>query len=281
MEPRSPFSLVVGILTMTYGTLLLLFWGGNALLGGWEALTQISQTPAVTVLFLATPFLLLLTGWRLCRSGGGGLTLALVAVSALVLCVKAALAWHWAIAAVQKYELISFGGLAGGLTSLVLIGFVACPSSVWGPLLAGTAVALLTRPQPAPEGKPESASSWRGLAIAGVVLLALAGQAGLVGWQRAMLPDLAGLEGTWRDPINPKHSYHFINGGELESSWESLSHGVIATWTRSGTTIHMRCAPDWQQFGNRDGTLDGDTIRWRVSDAQPGLPDEIVWSRDP
>lgn len=74
----------------------------------------------------------------------------------------------------------------------------------------------------------------------------------------------AGLEGTWRDPTNPKHSYEFRPNGELASWYGSKEWwnrmGWSATWRRNGNQITIRTDRNW----DFQGELDGGTIRGKM-----------------
>ena len=124
----------------------------------------------------------------------------------------------------------------------------------------------------------------RGL-IAGMIL-GLVAVAVLGGWAylRSSRQDTAGLEGTWRDPNNPRHRYEFERDGELacwfgpKDWWNRI--GWEATWRRDGDRIIIRTDRNW----DLDGRLDGDTIRgtMRTRDASGVVvgTTEVVWQKE-
>jgi hypothetical protein len=105
----------------------------------------------------------------------------------------------------------------------------------------------------------------RVLIVAGIVgslvVIALVG-----GWTylRFSGHNMAGLEGTWRDASNPKHSYEFRPNGDLacwhgsKGWWNRI--GWSATWRRDRDRITIRTDRNW----DFEGQLDGGTIRGKM-----------------
>jgi hypothetical protein len=94
-----------------------------------------------------------------------------------------------------------------------------------------------------------------------LVVVALAG-----GWVYLWIAghDRAGLEGTWRDQVNPTHSYEFQANGNL-ATWSGSKQwwnqiGWSATWRRDGNRITVRTDRNW----DFEGQLDGATIRGKM-----------------
>ena len=100
------------------------------------------------------------------------------------------------------------------------------------------------------------------LALLGVILVA--------GFVRAWLyltfsrQALAGLEGTWRDPNNPRHVYQFQPSGEVDAWYGDKSwwnkRGWSATWRRDGQQITVRTDRNWDFVG----LLDREAIRGKM-----------------
>jgi hypothetical protein len=96
--------------------------------------------------------------------------------------------------------------------------------------------------------------------------------------------DTSGLEGTWRDANNPRHSYEFQRNGDLACWWGSKQWwnriGWSATWRRDGQRITIRTDRNW----NLEGQLDGDAIRGKMllrdeTGAVVSTPD-VVWQKE-
>jgi hypothetical protein len=282
MATRSVGYVVVGALTLAYGLLLGLFWGWMVVVGGADDFVDVNAHPGPGLVLLSAPLVVLLAGGLLCWRRARLPTALVVAVTAALLGAKAVLAYHWGLNEMQGPDPSSLGGLVGTAAGAILMAVVAVPSMSWAVVLAATAAALLTGNDSAvPATRPLVRAVLRGAIIAGAIALAVAGQLRGLALMRASLPDIAGLEGTWRDPVNPKHSYHFGANGELESRWGGLSHGVVANWSRHGQQIQIRHTPDWLHVDDLDGTLEGGTIQWRRIDRASGKPaDAVIWNRE-
>jgi hypothetical protein len=96
--------------------------------------------------------------------------------------------------------------------------------------------------------------------------------------------NVAGLEGTWRDTNNPRHTYEFRPNGNLaawvgsKSWWNRL--GWSATWRRDGQHITIRTDRNWDFKGELDGgTIRGKTLLRNESGA---IENEIdsVWQKE-
>jgi hypothetical protein len=111
----------------------------------------------------------------------------------------------------------------------------------------------------------QSRGVMRVLVVLGIVSLCVVAALG-GGWAylRFAGHNTSGLEGTWRDPNNPKHSYEFQPNGEVaawfgsKSWWNRL--GWTATWRRDGQHITVRTDRNW----DFDGQLDGGVIRGKM-----------------
>ncbi len=127
---------------------------------------------------------------------------------------------------------------------------------------------------------------WTILIIGGLgVILALASAIPvgcLIHW-RFVEHDMTGLQGTWRDPGNPKHIYEFRRNGEVDTWTGSKSFfnriGWTATWRRKGQTIFIDTDRNW----DFEGQLEGNTIRGKMimRDATGEIqPIDVIWQRD-
>jgi hypothetical protein len=74
----------------------------------------------------------------------------------------------------------------------------------------------------------------------------------------------AGLEGTWRDPSDPRHFYEFQPDGDLATWFGSKDWwnriGWSATWRRAGNKITIRTDRNW----DFEGQLGGGTFRGKM-----------------
>ena len=69
----------------------------------------------------------------------------------------------------------------------------------------------------------------------GFVLLGVVGLGGLAYWGYwKLLAEPPGLEGVWRDPTDPKHSYRFRPGGGVDAWFEGLPMDNFLEWQRDG-----------------------------------------------
>jgi hypothetical protein len=119
------------------------------------------------------------------------------------------------------------------------------------------------------------------VSVGGLVISGLVG-----GWVylRFSGHDMAGLDGTWRDNNNPKHSYEFQANGDLTTWYGSKEWwnkiGWSATWRRTGNQITIRTDRNW----DFEGTLDGATIRGKMlirdeHNAIVNTPD-VIWQKE-
>jgi hypothetical protein len=282
MSSRSNWYFAIGVLTLIYGVVLGVLWGMEVVDGG-ESLTTAKLKPLW--LFASVPVILLVAGSALCwlRTRWTAVTAAVSAVAAALLAAKAALAWHYALGEMQGGDSFSFLDLFRGVVGLILVLVMAIPSGIWSIVLAGTAASLTTGgsanatiPSAAPARRPRT---WA--FILGAIALALVAQVGGVALLRLTLPDMTGLDGTWKEPANPRHSYTFRPNGELDSRFGGLPHGVIADWSRQGQTIRVRHRRDWHRVDDMDGTLQDGTIQWQKFDRKSGQQLETtVWKRE-
>jgi hypothetical protein len=218
----------------------------------------------------------------LCWRGSRRVAAVVVAITAVLLCLKAAGTIHWSFMSLQAPDPPSLQNVVHGVGGLILMALVGAPSALWGIVLAGTAGSLWPTRSAESSTRPASGGAARWALIGGAVALAIALQLGGIALLHSKMPDLTGLQGAWRDPVNRKHSYRFLAGGDLESWWSSLPHGVVARWERDGQQIRVRPTPNWQQMDDLDGTLEGGTIRWQRIDRKTGKPSgEVIWNRDP
>jgi hypothetical protein len=122
------------------------------------------------------------------------------------------------------------------------------------------------------------------IAIGILSLMVVAGLAGGWAYLRFSGHDTAGLEGTWRDPSNPKHSYEFRPNGDLacwygsKAWWNRI--GWSATWRRDGNRITIRTDRNW----GFEGHLDGGTIRGKmlIRDETGAVVNttDVVWQKE-
>src|SRR5262245_142787 len=93
------------------------------------------------------------------------------------------------------------------------------------------------------------------------VLLSVVGVGGLVYWGYSQfLAEPPGLEGVWRDPTDPKHSYRFRPGGGVDAWFEGLPMDHFLDWQRDGQQITVRTTRHWDFVGH----LIGDEIRGKM-----------------
>jgi hypothetical protein len=120
----------------------------------------------------------------------------------------------------------------------------------------------MSHPQPGPS-EPltvQPAVPWRLIlfvSLGSLLVLVLAG--GWVFWQFTG-QDMTGLEGIWRDPVNPRHTYRFRPDGDMDTWWGSLPMGRFMSWRRDGQQITVRTTRGWDFVGQ----LDGGTIRGKM-----------------
>jgi hypothetical protein len=91
-------------------------------------------------------------------------------------------------------------------------------------------------------------------------LCVVAALVGVLAYPTVSGPNMAGLEGTWRDPANPRHSHRFQPNGDLKSNFGSLPMAQFATWRRDGQQITIRTIRNWDFVGQ----LEGDEIRGKM-----------------
>jgi hypothetical protein len=245
---------VVGALTIAYGAVLGLFWAWVFLAAGAEPLRAGTAGEAsTTLLFALVPVLLLVTGAALCSLPADTprrtrATVAVMAVTVALLAAKALLASHWAA---DRLHATGFLEVLSHLVGVVLMAVVVVPSAVWALVLAGTAASLSGE---GPSGRR------RLFTLGGLGLLLVAALVGGWVYLRPAEANMAGLEGTWRDPANPKHSYQFRANGAVDAWYGTLPMGRFMTWQRDGRRITVRTERNWDFVGE----VDGDEIRGKV-----------------
>jgi hypothetical protein len=194
-----------------------------------------------------------------------------------LLAAQATLACRWALERWHNLsELLDI--VVGIWAPLACLTLVVVPSAAWSVVLAATAPLV-----GGGAGRDEPPRPRKRAVLGCVLLLPLAGLLGGLALSHVAGPgahDMAGLEGRWREPVNPRHSYHFRPDGNLESAWSGLSHGVIGTWGRDGQRIKIRHNRDWQHVDDLDGTLQGEAIQWQATDRRTGERYDKVWKRD-
>jgi hypothetical protein len=141
---------VVGVLSIAYGVLIVLFWAWT--LGTSEAHFPIPDSGSSLlrlVLFIAAPLLLAFTGYILYSTRIAGPDARAIQITTIViLAVKAAVTGYWAI------ELLLERGPFSGLlnqSGFLALAFVVAPSVVWAVALALTLVPSATPPPPPAE----------------------------------------------------------------------------------------------------------------------------------
>jgi hypothetical protein len=115
------------------------------------------------------------------------------------------------------------------------------------------------RDEPPADPPRKSTGVWLLLAVVAI----LATGAGLLSLAHDRGPpaQYAGLEGTWRDPANPKHAYRPRPDGAVERSWSGLPYGAFGTWERDGQTVVVHTIRNWDFRGTlRDGSIEGQMI---------------------
>jgi hypothetical protein len=110
--------------------------------------------------------------------------------------------------------------------------------------------------------------------------------AGLVGgwvWLKsARVPgrDTAGLEGTWRDRPDSRHTYRFRASGDVDAWYEGLPMERFMTWQRDGQQITVRTTRGWDFVGQLgEGEIRGKQIMRDSSGATVNEIDE-VWRKE-
>jgi hypothetical protein len=85
-----------------------------------------------------------------------------------------------------------------------------------------------------------------GFLVLGLVLLG----ALVSGWARSKPPlDTTGLEGTWRSPTYPRHTYQFRANGDVDVWYEGLPLDRFMAWQRDGAQITIRTTHNWNFVG--------------------------------
>src|SRR5262245_42456915 len=87
------------------------------------------------------------------------------------------------------------------------------------------------------------------VSLGSLLVVALAG--GLVYWHFTG-PDTTGLEGTWRNPASPRHTYRFRSSGDVDTWFGGLPMGRFVTWRRDGQQITVRTERGWDFVGQLD-----------------------------
>lgn len=122
------------------------------------------------------------------------------------------------------------------------------------------------------------------VALGVIALLVVAGLAGGLIYWKFSGQNMAGLQGTWRNPKNPKHTYEFKPNGEVDtwsgskSWWNRI--GWTATWRRDGQNITIQTDRNW----DLKGTLEGNSIRGKMimrdGAGETETEIDVVWERD-
>jgi hypothetical protein len=93
--------------------------------------------------------------------------------------------------------------------------------------------------------------------------------------------DLTGLEGTWREQGDDRHTFQFRANGNVDARYQGLLMGNFMTWRRDGRqiTIHSTRGSDFVgQLG--DGEIRGqETIR-DVNTGETVRTVDQVWRRE-
>ena len=118
-----------------------------------------------------------------------------------------------------------------------------------------------------PPASGESRTNKRLLVVVGILGLLIVAVL-VAGWYLLFSGhNMAGLEGTWRDPANPRHSHEFLPSGDVETWPGKKGIGLamfpmprFATWRRDGQQITVRTDRNWDFVGQ----LDGGTIRGQM-----------------
>src|SRR5262245_17674608 len=137
--------------------------------------------------------------------------------------------------------------------------------------------------QPATSVKPSRVKL--ALVLFGVVG-AVVGAASAGAWMylRDSGHNMTGLEGTWRDPANSRHTYEFRSNGDVDAwvgskSWWNRM-GWSATWRPDGQQITVHTDRNW----DFKGELNGNTIRGKMllKNQSGAVESEIdtVWQRE-
>jgi hypothetical protein len=115
--------------------------------------------------------------------------------------------------------------------------------------------------------------------VAGGLLLVLGVAAGWVTLQQRQAR-MVGLEGTWRDGANSRHTHQFRANGSVDSWYGSLPMESFMTWRRHGNTITVKTERNWDFVG----VLEGNEIRGKMLllDERGRIEQEIdmVWRRE-
>ena len=88
-------------------------------------------------------------------------------------------------------------------------------------------------------------------------LCVVAALVGVLTYSTVSGSNMAGLQGTWRDPANDRHNHRFQPNGGVESYFGSLPMEQFASWRRDGQQITIRTIRNWDFVGQ----LEGDEIR--------------------
>jgi hypothetical protein len=91
-------------------------------------------------------------------------------------------------------------------------------------------------------------------------LCVVAALVGVLAYPMASARNMAGLEGTWRDPANSRHTHRFQPNGDVESNFGSLPMAQFASWWRDDQQITSRTSRNWDFVGQ----LEGNEIRGKM-----------------
>jgi hypothetical protein len=92
--------------------------------------------------------------------------------------------------------------------------------------------------------------------------------------------DTTGLEGTWRDRPDSRHTYQFRANGNVDAWYESLPMGGFMTWTRNGQEITIHTTRGWDFAGQlSNGEIRGKMMTRDQTGATIQSVDQ-VWRRE-
>ena len=115
----------------------------------------------------------------------------------------------------------------------------------------------------------------------GFVLLVVVGVGGLAYWGYWKVPaEPPGLEGVWRDPTDPKHTYRFRANGVMDAWYGGLPMDHFLTWQRDGQQITIRTTRNWDFVGQLDGGEIRGKLILRDQTAAAVSEHDAVWRRE-
>jgi hypothetical protein len=112
-----------------------------------------------------------------------------------------------------------------------------------------------------PSGYAQARGNKRVLVVLGIVGLCIVALLGVGGAYLIFSGhNTAGLEGTWRDPANPRHTHRFQPSGGVDTWHDKLPMERFVTWRRDGQQIIVRTTRGW----DFEGQLEGEMIRGKM-----------------